>query len=73
MLKLWRRNSFWTEPWFLTLAVILGQIYGVWWMSLGSTPDPIYVPQVMVATAGNDGLNLDIIANSEPAFREAAN
>lgn len=46
-MKLSRSSSFWTEPWFLTLAVIVGQLYGVWWMSFAA-PEPAYVPQRMV-------------------------
>jgi len=61
-----RSNSFWTEPWFLTLAIIAGQLYGVWWMSFGA-PDPVYVPTRMVmASATNDGFNMTIIAPALP-------
>ena len=59
-----RSMSFWTEPWFLTLAIIAGQLYGVWWVSFGA-PEPGYVPTRMVM-ASNDGLNLTITAPSLP-------
>lgn len=63
-MKLWRGSSFWIEPWFLTLAVILGQIYGVWWMSFGQ-PEPIYVPAAIVM-ASSDGFTLTISVPALP-------
>lgn len=37
------------QPWFWTLAVVVGQYYGVWWQSIG-TPEPVYVaPRYIVA------------------------
>ncbi len=70
-----RRASFWTEPWFLTLAVILGQYYGVWWMTLGS-PAPRYVPASrMVVASVSDAIEVTIEAPGLPggAFLRTAN
>lgn len=65
-MKLWRGKSFWSEPWFLTLAVIAGQLYGVWWMSLGTPEAPAYVPQSIVAQA-DDPFTFTITAPALPA------
>lgn len=64
-MKLSRSSSFWTEPWFLTLAIVVGQLYGVWWMSFAA-PEPAYVPQRMVMASATDGLNLTITAPALP-------
>ncbi len=68
-MKLWRGSSFWTEPWFLTLAVILGQLYGVWWMSLG-TPEPIYEPLPMAMASVDDPFTITVTAPALPGHAE---
>jgi hypothetical protein len=67
LIKLWRGSSFWTQPWFLTLAVIGGQWYGVWWMSMGQ-PEPVYVPTTMVMASASDGINVTITAPGIPGM-----
>src|SRR3954464_443907 len=66
-MKLAPRNTlFWTEPWFLTLAVIAGQLYGVWWVSFGA-PEPSYYPtRTVMASNSPDGFNLTITAPALP-------
>lgn len=59
-MKLWRPQSFYHQPWFWTLAIVLGQYYGVWWQSLGH-PEPVYhPPKFLVARA--DPFNVTIVA-----------
>jgi len=67
-MKLSRPASFWTEPWFLALAVILGQVYGVWWMSLGQ-PEYSYEP-APVTMASADGFTITITAPALPGETE---
>lgn len=60
MLKLQRRSAFYMQPWFWTLAVVVGQYYGVWWQSIGK-PEPVYVaPRYIVASM--DPFNVTITA-----------
>lgn len=65
MFKLNRNESFWFQPWFLVIAIVCGQFYGVWWMSLGKS-DPIYVPSSMVVAQAPDGFDIVITAPGLP-------
>ena len=67
MLKLKRHSAFYMQPWFWTLAIILGQYYGIWWASLGK-PEPIYVsPRLVIAQM--DPVNVTITAPGVQARR----
>ncbi len=61
MFKLFRTESFWLQPWFLVFAIVSGQFYGVWWMSLAE-PEPIYVPSSMIVAQVSDGFDIVITA-----------
>ena len=61
MLKLRRPAAFYVQPWFWTLAIVLGQYYGVWWQSLGAPPPPAYEsPRQVLASA--DAFTITIVA-----------
>lgn len=60
MSKLSRRTAFYMQPWFWTLAIIVGQYYGVWWQSIGK-PEPAYVPPRFIL-ASADPFNVTITA-----------
>lgn len=52
-MKLWRPTAFYLQPWFWTLAIVLGQYYGVWWQTLGQPdPAPYVSPRVFLAVNG---------------------
>ena len=64
--KLRRSTAFYLQPWFWTLAIVVGQYYGVWWQSLGKAA-PVYVsPRVFLAS--NDAFNVVVTA---PGLRPA--
>ena len=72
MRKLWRSNAFYLQPWFWTLAIVLGQYYGVWWMSLGAA-EPVYVPSRYVM-ASADAFTVTItVPGVRGAFLHSAN
>ena len=68
-MKLRRRSApFYLQPWFWTLAIVVGQYYGVWWQSLG-IPQPKYVMPRYVIASVQDPFTITITA---PGYRGAA-
>lgn len=65
MFKLNRETPFWSQPWFMVFAIVAGQVYGGFWMNLG-TPQPTYVPSSMVIAAVSDGFEITITAPGIP-------
>jgi len=73
VLKLWREQSFWVQPWFLAIAIVAGQAYGGWWLSL-AVPEPAYVPSSLVIASAQDAFDMTITAPDLPheGLRSAA-
>jgi hypothetical protein len=73
VLKLSRPTSFWIQPWFVVIAIVVGEWYGAMWVSFG-TPAPQYLPSTMVVASATDGFEMTITAPGIPGARiQAAN